>query len=87
MNELRVAKISFEADDLIVEFTDAKRLRIPLVHFPRLRAAAAAQRTDWSLTGRGRGIHWEALDEDLSVENLLAAYSRGKSSGYVPTSA
>ena len=85
MNELRIAKISFKGDDLIVDFADAKRLQIPLVHFPRLGAATAGQRNDWSLIGRGRGVHWEAVDEDLSVENLLAAYSRTKGRDYVPS--
>jgi hypothetical protein len=87
MKELRIMKINFEVDDLVVDFTDSERLRIPLVHFPRLRAATAAQRNDWSLIGRGRGVHWETLDEDLSVENLLTAYSRTKSGGYAPTHA
>jgi hypothetical protein len=87
MNELRVARISFDGEELIVDFTDAKRLAIPLVHFPRLRAATSAQRDNWSLIGRGRGVHWETVDEDLSVENLLTAYSRSKSSDYAPTRA
>jgi hypothetical protein len=41
-----------------------------------------AQRGKWALIGRGRGIHWETVDEDLSVVNLLAAYSRSKSGDY-----
>lgn len=87
MNELRIAKISFQGDDLVVDFAAEKCLRIPLIHFPRLRAATAAQRSDWSLIGRGRGIHWETLDEDLSVENLLTAYSQSKRGDYVPAGA
>jgi hypothetical protein len=86
MTELRIARINFKDEDLVVDFTNTNQLRIPLVHFPRLRAATPNQRNDWSLIGRGRGVHWEIVDEDLSVENLLAAYSRGKSSDYVSTS-
>ncbi len=87
MKELRLQRISFDQDDLIAHFTDATRLRIALTHFPRLSAATPAQRKNWVLIGRGRGIHWETVDEDLSVENLLAAYSRGKSRDYAPAGA
>lgn len=87
MKELRLQGISFEQDNLIADFTDATRLRIPLTHFPRLRAATPAQRKNWVLIGRGRGIHWKTVDEDLSVENLLGAYSRGKSRDYAPAGA
>ena len=85
MNELRIQHISFDGEDMVIDFTDAQHLRIPLVYFPRLRAATPAQRGKWALIGRGRGIHWETADEDLSVENLLAAYSRSKSGGYATT--
>ena len=85
MTELRIARISFNDEDLVVDFTNTNQLRIPLVHFPRLRAATPDQRNEWNLIGSGRGVHWETVDEDLSVENLLAAYSPGKSSDYVST--
>jgi hypothetical protein len=87
MNELRIQQISFDGEELLVDFTDAQRLRIPLAYFPRLSAATPAQRKNWTLLGRGRGIHWESVDEDLSVENLLAAYSRSKSGDYASTGA
>ena len=85
MNELRIRHVAFDREDLIVEFTDAQRLEIPLSYFPRLQTASETQRNDWSLIGRGHGVHWESADEDLSVENLLTAYSRGKSSDYAAT--
>jgi hypothetical protein len=44
----------------------------PLAWFPRLRKATKAQRDKWRLIGRGIGIHWEEIDEDISVEALLA---------------
>jgi len=87
MKELRLRRISFEQGDLIADFTDSRRLRIPLANFPRLRATTADQRNNWSLIGRGRGVHWATVDEDLSVENLLTAYSRGRSSDYASTRA
>jgi len=87
VNELKVQRVSFEPQHLIVEFSDARRLRIALACFPRLHRATPEQRNDWKLIGRGRGVHWESVDEDLSVENFLTAYSRSKSDDYAPTNA
>ena len=58
---------------MIVTLADARKVSAPLEWFPRLRAATAAQRANWRLIGRGVGIHWEELDEDLSVRSLLAS--------------
>ena len=46
---------------------------MPLAWFPRLAAASPEQRDHWKLIGRGVGIHWPDVDEDISVENLLAS--------------
>jgi hypothetical protein len=54
-----------------VAFDDGRTLSVPLVWFPRLLDATAEQRANWRLTGQGEGIHWEDLDEDLSVAGLL----------------
>lgn len=45
---------------------------MPLEWFPRLRDATREQRQHWRLIGGGIGIHWEEVDEDISVESLLA---------------
>ena len=82
MNELRIHSVSFSGDAVVVRFSDDREIRVPLRHFPRLEAANAADREQWSLIGRGLGVHWEALDEDLSVENFLTAYSRGQREAY-----
>jgi hypothetical protein len=76
MNELRIRNVRFANGQIMVNFTDAKQLRIGLKNFPRLQAASTKQRKQWQLIGHGRGVHWEAVDEDLSVENFLTAYSR-----------
>jgi hypothetical protein len=57
--------------ELVVAFDDGRTLSVPLVWFPRLLDATAEQRANWRLTGQGEGIHWEDLDEDLSVAGLL----------------
>jgi hypothetical protein len=64
--------VAFTDDELIVTLADARRVSAPLEWFPRLLAAAPAQRANWRLIGRGIGIHWEDIDEDISVRSLLA---------------
>jgi hypothetical protein len=82
MTELRIQRVSFEDDHIVVNFSDTKQVRIPLTHFPRLHSATPEQRNQWSLIGRGKGIHWEAAAEDLSLENFLTAYSRSQKGEY-----
>ena len=69
--EAAASTVWFEAQRLHVRLLDGRELSVPLEWFPKLRAATAAQRKRWRLIGRGVGIHWEALDEDLSVAGLL----------------
>jgi hypothetical protein len=59
-------------DALTVRLSDGREISVPLEWFPRLRDATPEQRTRWRLIGRGIGISWEELDEDISVETLLA---------------
>ena len=58
---------------LIVTLADGRELSAPLVWFPRLSEATAEQRQKWRLIGRGHGIHWPEVDEDISVASLLRA--------------
>lgn len=64
--------VSFTDDELVVTLADARRVSAPLEWFPRLLRATTAQRANWRLIGRGVGIHWEDIDEDVSVRSLLA---------------
>lgn len=57
---------------LTAELVDGRRLSVPLVWFPRLLRASNEQRAKWELLGDGEGIHWSLIDEDLSVDGLLA---------------
>jgi hypothetical protein len=82
MSELRIRTVSFSGDMMIVRFSDDREIVVPLSYFSHLEAAGAAERNQWSLIGRGLGVHWEALDEDLSVENILTAYSRHQKGTY-----
>ena len=58
---------------LIVTLADGRELSAPLSWFPRLSEATAEQRLKWRLIGRGHGIHWPEVDEDVSVASLLRA--------------
>lgn len=58
--------------ELVVTLADGRRIAVPLAWFPRLFDASMAQRRQWELLGDGEGIHWPELDEDLSVQGLLA---------------
>ena len=60
-------------DELIVTLVDGRRVSAPLAWFPRLLRATPMQRANWRLIGRGVGIHWEDVDEDISVRSLLAS--------------
>ena len=63
--------VRFDAERMHVQLSDGREISVPLEWFPTLRNASDKQRNNWRLIGRGVGIHWEDLDEDLSVEGLL----------------
>ena len=80
--EMEVAfaeNVSVTADTLSVELSDGRTLAVPLAWYPRLLHASAEERQHWRLIARGRGIHWEDLDEDISVAGLLAGRPSGES--------
>jgi hypothetical protein len=58
--------------ELIVRLSDGRTVSAPLAWFPRLLHGTAEQRKNWRLIGKGVGIHWPDLDEDISVRSLLA---------------
>ncbi|HEX8692822.1 MAG TPA: DUF2442 domain-containing protein [Longimicrobium sp.] len=64
---------------LTVELVDGRVLSVPLVWYPRLAHGSPDERNRWRLIGRGEGIHWPDLDEDISVANLLAGKPSGES--------
>lgn len=82
MNELRIQKVQFAGDEMTVQFSDGCQIALFVDCFPRLMAASVAERNAWQLIGRGLGVHWDSVDEDLSVENILTAYSRSRKDAY-----
>ena len=69
--EALAVDVSSSDDSLTVVLDDGRTVSVPLVWFPRLLAATPQQRRDWEPIGGGIGIHWEAIDEDISVASLL----------------
>ena len=65
--------VHFTNDAMIVTLLDGREVSVPLEWFPRLRDATPKQRKNWRLIARGIGIHWEDVDEDISVATLLRA--------------
>ncbi len=63
--------VACSADKLQVVLADGREISVPLKWYPRLLDATPRDRNDWQLLGGGLGIHWEALDEDVTVESLL----------------
>lgn len=74
-----IQNVSVSAESLTVELEDGRALSAPLGWYPRLAHATPAERTNWKLIGSGTGIHWDDLDEDVSVEGLLLGKGSGES--------
>ena len=79
-------KLNAEAVDVVVseatltvELRDERTLTVPLAWYPRLVHGTDEERRNWRFTGKGQGIHWEALDEDISIEGLIAGTPSGES--------
>ena len=71
--------VTVTEDTLSIDLSDGRTISVPLAWFPRLLRATQAERNNWRLIGRGHGIHWEGIDEDISAEGLLAGRPSGES--------
>ena len=70
---------SLTDDTLSVDLSDGRSISVPIAWFPRLLHASEQERNNWRFIGRGNGIHWEDIDEDISIEGLLAGRPSGES--------
>ena len=70
LDDIRVTGISSTADTLKADFDDGRSVSLPLMWFPRLFRATQTQRDHYELTGKGYGVHWPDVDEDLSATGL-----------------
>ena len=72
-------KVAVTENTLCVELSDGRTISVPLAWYPRLVQGTRKERDNWRMIGTGSGIHWEDLDEDISVENLLFGQASGES--------
>lgn len=75
----RAVRVSVTQDKLAVALDDGRTITVPLPWYPRLAHATSEERDAWTLIGGGTGIHWAAVDEDISVDALLHGMPSGES--------
>ena len=78
LREAQANSVSVSDDALVAELADGRTITVPLAWFPRLAHGTPAERANWRRIGGGVGIHWPDLDEDISVESLLAGRRSGE---------
>jgi hypothetical protein len=66
-------------DTLTVELDDGRTLSVPIAWYPRLQHATPEEKENWRLIGGGQGIHWESIDEDISIQGIIAGKPSGES--------
>ena len=71
LKDAMASTIWFNGDMMYIRLLDGREIGVPLEWFPRLRDASNEQRGKWRLIGKGIGIHWDELDEDVSINALL----------------
>lgn len=64
-------KVKVTSNTIIVDLADGRTISVPLAWYPRLLHGNSQERSNWRLIGKGEGIHWPDLDEDLSVEGII----------------
>lgn len=70
----RASKVWFDEDNMWVALMDGRTLSVPRIWFPKLSDAAPEELAKYEMSGNGAAIHWDDLDEDISVPNLLLGY-------------
>jgi hypothetical protein len=78
LREALVQNVSVSNDALIADLADGRTITVPLAWFPHLSYGTPEERSHWRVIGGGEGIHWPDLDEDVSVESLLAGRRSGE---------
>jgi hypothetical protein len=79
IDQMSAMDVHVTDEALSVDLSDGRTITVPLVWYPRLLNGTPAERGNWRLIGRGEGIHWPDLDEDISVKGLIAGKPSGES--------
>ncbi|MBF0377753.1 MAG: DUF2442 domain-containing protein [Desulfamplus sp.] len=75
----KIYNLNINDETLTVEIDDGRTISLPLSWYPRLHYSSVAERENWRLIGNGSGIHWSDIDEDISLEGILAGNPSGES--------
>ena len=75
----KAESVLINADELTVALSDGGAKSIPLSFYPRLVHASQEERDNWQIIGQGEGVRWPDLDEDISIEGILAGRRSGES--------
>jgi hypothetical protein len=71
--------VSLTDDALVIDLADGRTVSVPIAWYPRLLHSTPEERSNWRLIGKGEGIHWPDVDEDVSVANVLLGKPSGES--------
>ena len=71
IKQIKCSAVRIEADRFYVLLDDGREIGVPYIWFPRLAKATQVQRLNWRIIGKGVGLHWEDIDEDISILALL----------------
>ncbi|MGO2747013.1 DUF2442 domain-containing protein [Microbacterium sp.] len=71
IDDVCVVDVHVDHETVHVKVSDGRTISAPLSWFPRLASASVGERADWRLIGAGEGIHWQQIDEDISLSALL----------------
>jgi len=74
-----IQHVEVTEDSLVVDLADGRTVSVPVAWYPRLMHGTPEERSHWRIIGKGEGIHWPDLDEDISAENILFGRSSGES--------
>lgn len=77
--DVRAKSVAITEETLTVRLADGRTITVPLEWFPRLAHATSAERKNWRLIGKGEGLHWPDLDEDINIQDLLLGRRSGES--------
>jgi hypothetical protein len=77
--QVSIQEVRVSEDALTIDLTDGRSVSVPLGWFPRLMHGRPEERSKWTLLGQGQGIHWPDLDENISLEGILAGRPSGES--------
>ena len=76
---LKATAVEVTDDSVVVELADGRSIFAPLAWYPRLFHGTVAERAHSRLIAGGEGIHWPDLDEDISIEGIVAGRPSGES--------